>query len=1066
MIRDILEEKVISRIDNLQSDMFVMMDSVTYMDVSVTAVTTSSNQIYLFAISDILSVPVTCKIDPKKRWIAKIKISCDLSVIGIFYKDKAFDIYPIDSIVKHAYPTSTQGVSEGSAFWPKAISIHEDFVPTHREVFHSPSGSTETVSNVFWYRIGNHLVLMVVDNVGIKLWKYGGFNDPPSVLPLENIVNSCLRVHKDHAIIYAFTSKQMCFSILVSVANKKLNISARPIPIDFSGKLVLVQSSYSMQDQKWELAVLQKDLWLYDGDGHEMKYIPIGEHSRAQPNSFAVTKHFIFYTNGGRVIANFFKNLDKALSAFLYGQQCVNVLDFQRDIVVCLSPNAITILKPKQSPDKMVRSYARQNDWKKAIEVCGGFDLSFQRICSALALENINEGKYYKAHKIFKEGNCELTEIIQRFVQIGKERFALHAAMEAISDDTPLRSLPTKNLRHVGELLLNGLFHKFSIFPIFHTWSLRNVRPEKCLPSPESLSFKTDLFISVKNDDYIALMNIPGALLFRYFKQCNNENAMSKYIGDASKCDLTQPQFTISSGFSALLRQKKRVMKTESNELEQFQLASYQAYVKYQNNEQSFNISLNRKGLYIDMMNIEKTEEFIEFALFANKIYVITNNYLLLEAQLSKDLKYESFSIVNGMPPILTMKSINTEKYSKIGFIALNGTIIIIDNQNNETKQHYTQYQGDFIDICFNEKNTFGLDTNGEVFVLRDQTNEDETGKFDSFYDKHFIKAISCTNKCVILNYSPKKVVLIENPTEDNQTITEKNISFDVEYTYNSFSKCLFAGHGHLFIVDENNRIEERFYSQRIGTIFHISECDDGLVFCGSASKPMLLLNELLDDNKKPNFSDFDAIIQQYKPDKILPLFPDPLYKALFQVLYGMWSTFEIIPNLSDLIPYIPSMKLDQASELLHIMISSNVQIPDDIIILPSARRTLIKHKEDMQKLSQEQIRLILKPKQRKVYQGLDQLSERILQNPVHYASIIPRKVREGGPVTAFSCGHVYNQDELENELNQLTKYCSSKGKTIASEQFEFQYHKPIIQAQCPKCLLKNIIKVYDGKLI
>ena len=115
MLRGVLQETVISRIEN-STDQFVLMDNVTYKNVSVTAVTTKIDQIYIFAMSDSVNIPITCKIDPKKKGIVKIKICVDISVIAVFFKDKSFDIYPIGQIVNQSRPSISPQKSDSVRF--------------------------------------------------------------------------------------------------------------------------------------------------------------------------------------------------------------------------------------------------------------------------------------------------------------------------------------------------------------------------------------------------------------------------------------------------------------------------------------------------------------------------------------------------------------------------------------------------------------------------------------------------------------------------------------------------------------------------------------------------------------------------------------------------------------------------------------------------------------------------------------------------------------------------------------------------------------------------------------
>lgn len=1023
MLRDVLEEFEIGRIDN-SNGQFIMMDCMTCGSISVTAVATQSQTLYVFVISPLVNVPITSKIETKKEIITKIRISCDVSAVAIFYKDNSFEIFPITNVVIRAHPMNIYGICDKLSFSSMQLNISEDQPPPQRQYSNSPPNSTDTITNAFWWDSGIAGVLLVVtDTAAIKVWKLSNMTAPVLVCPYTGIHISSVKIHRNSAIIYAFNQKFDFHQITLFTEDRKLSIKHKKLSLNNISKSSLLIQASGLHESKWEFGVLQKDLIFYDSIGHDILHVPISGGTRAQPNSFAITKHFIFYSNGGRVAANFFKNLENAKTFFLFGQTSIAVLDYNRDMIACLANGSVTVLRPKAEPENIFREMAQANRWNEAFEICGAFELEFPKICANMASECIKEGKNHEALALYKQGNCGFIEMIHRFLPAGQERFALHVALEALVDESPIATVPKQSLRQVIDILWQRLRVKWETFPSFRASCNRLEPSRNCLLSPDKFR-ASPLFDKIQEG---TCDSVPGPLLYRYYTAIFNEKLALKYINSACKIDLVNPPRESSPQFQALIRQLFASKKST------FENISIKDLMKIANH----NTYITKNDLYINNNLISLDHKIIDFEIVQNTIYLLTYDHIVLYS----DLSNINFIHLKTNAPILVIRSSNT----RIGLISMSGDLTIIE-QTGES----SVFTGDFIDIAMTETFIVGLTNDGTAMIKNYKDKE-----FRKIYDDHFIKAVAACGDFYYLFFSPKQCI-ISSFNQNNGQAKQISLDFNVELSITTKDAAYAAGDGFILVLKgEDQQIYK--YSQRIGTITNICPNNDGITIIGTASDATKICFEPKNDTIPPNYDDLGIIAEKYEKDFILPMFNGTEAINILRVLYGDWRDFKLPPDPSVLISNLKRMNVDNAASLIHQLLAANVKLSDDIITSRAAKKLFYLYPDDLKFLTSVQVKMLTQRRKVREYKGIDNVTYKMLQNSTDNTVIPSKYLKEGTTISAFSCGHVLDQDEMKDTIKSLIDFCNENKMESVAKLAETKYQLPLIHAQCPKCLQRNI---------
>ena len=112
---------------------------------------------------------------------------------------------------------------------------------------------------------------------------------------------------------------------------------------------------------------------------------------------------------------------------------------------------------------------------------------------------------------------------------------------------------------------------------------------------------------------------------------------------------------------------------------------------------------------------------------------------------------------------------------------------------------------------------------------------------------------------------------------------------------------------------------------------------------------------------------------------------------------------------------------------------------------------------DDIKSLTPEQVKLLIPRRRTKKYEGIDSVTIKLLQNSTDCVVIPSHYVVDSTRVSTFSCGHVMLPDELELSTKNLCEFCKENGLDEIAKFSETQYALPLIHAQCPRCLQRNL---------
>ena len=227
---------------------------------------------------------------------------------------------------------------------------------------------------------------------------------------------------------------------------------------------------------------------------------------------------------------------------------------------------------------------------------------------------------------------------------------------------------------------------------------------------------------------------------------------------------------------------------------------------------------------------------------------------------------------------------------------------------------------------------------------------------------KSFVHSIAAVDDMLIAILSHKRYAIIKGINQ----IKIYNTSFNIEYCQSGINEILISGEGSLLIINAKEEQKIIKYPQRVGDILQITKYQQNYIIIGSSSPPIKLLEEPIKSNQNPSFSEMKLLSLHYPMDYLLELFDKEPFTAFILVLFNQWNLLPKSNGLISLIPILNEIPDEAASEILHSLIVQNHEIKDSLLKSNYSRKTFLKYPEDLKKLNNNQLMMILPPNRNK----------------------------------------------------------------------------------------------------
>jgi hypothetical protein len=521
---------------------------------------------------------------------------------------------------------------------------------------------------------------------------------------------------------------------------------------------------------------------------------------------------------------------------------------------------------------------------------------------------------------------------------------------------------------------------------------------------------------------YRPVLNVPiaepsPALQFREKMHAQIEDTKLDLLLGASKVDFPITRvFTFSLHFTSLLSQLRAMRPTIEEELD---LPSCLALRRIGDRW----LCLTRDGKTnfrngpVDVASIET---------FGRSLYAIDRRLKVHTTELPE------FNWVEVTTVHPTVKIITSGE--RLAFLSVFGAIFFEDGSS---------ILAQYVDASLGSNVIFGLDELGVVYRVVDAVPH-------KILLKPFITAIAAAGDYVVCLSTTSQCLLVA----PDDRVEELPVGFDISLVKSLGREAVIVGGGKIFVVLENGSRFVIKYSDRVGRVNDVLKLGDDYVLAGSVGPPMKVFSEPIPSTVKASFTEIKRICECYLPDFLLALFDCEPWRTFVLVQARRYHELVSSTSVSELIPYFGELDNDAATEIVHLIIQQGKigMLTEAHLQSPFGRTCFLRYSADSRVLTAEQQIAALPVMKTGQKRGIDGLSAQLLATTNHQ-TVVPSLRFKEGKLTAFNCGHVFNQRELEVGLTEVQRLCQTHRYPGTGKYLSDIYSEPPIPAPCPKCM-------------
>lgn len=1009
-------DKLIVTSDSVE--FFIHTDTKELYQIILTATTSRAGQVFLIAQLTGFSTPVVCKIVPELPKVKYTFVSPYLREI-VCINDNQFEIIPINKFIQFLRPNGIENFDENNSFHLKTLGFVQ--VSDYLEFSHFKSSARHSriVSAHWWIPQEDNPFIILVHSDSIDVYSVANPDVIVKSLPISDILYACYRENTSHGAFLIFTRVGICNYVKFVLNNNEVEAKISVIDIIFNPNKTII-SQFSQNQSIFSFVLLQDHLTYFDRQFRPLE-LSTYDTDATKTTFYVTTRHLFYSLANGNVYVKFIKANEQPVE-ILKDITGIKIVSFQNDEIIAFSKTAVTQISLKDSLDNLLRNIIHQKQMKDAVYFSNNFEVDMQLVCQYEANEHVKSGDYCAALDLLQEFKSDTKHSILFFLQNGSDRFALQLTLNALEDLEVRSQVSVDTLQKVRSLLSDRIKLKFHLFTSYLFSFNKAFYRDAFLLSPV-LFAQTNQSESLIQKDPKIISAIPKALQFRYYIAMSTEESSIGIIRAACKLDIPSKQtFGFSQHYLSLLNQYAAM--TDTNEEEtNLPICTNLKYI----DEDVVYVSGNK--LYINGSKCDTSFVITSIYLFDSMLYCIDYNLHIHRT----DINRIDFIDIHKQHPIIKMQS-----NGKLAlFLSISGSIFFDTTD---------VVDGDYVDIALGNSILFALDRHGDTSQI-----DLKTRKVTKLSIKYFTFAICASGDTLICVISKNQIVI----KNELQMKIEK-IDFKPELCVNGAETAYLIGNGIILSVSSNGSMNTIQYSQRIGNVLDFSVHNDYYVLTGSAAPPMKVYKVPVKSNEKPKYNEMRAICGNYPESYLIELFDKEPFRSYVNVMFSRWAELADSKVISDFIPYLSSMNVEVAAECLHVIINQGISISNDHLKTEYARINFLNHEGDAEKLSPQQLMILLpKPIPKPIEQN-ETLALSLLQKSLHSQVIPSLRFREG-KLFVFSCGHLLNTNDMLSSVTMIQKYCESKGYPKTGKLIFDVYLVKKIPSKCPKCFLSHL---------
>jgi len=1006
MICSILEKNVIIQ-NECREDRFLLFHCEHNENMDIIAAVTEKDIIYIIISIDSVQAPIVSRITPKRPLVSGIKINIKKYCLSVVFGDDSICIYSLVPLVVQYMPHLLLGLVPISSYPADRIGIKQGSFDSNSQHILFEAQCAPIIESFWWHPNNSNGILVTIERDGIRIIHVFSKSIKSEFYPAKNTYKAYSLTKNDLFYLFLISITNECTKYTFKYEDGSNHISKCCFPICLSANNPFcIQTSQGFSNPKWDLAILQKSLILYDSYANIIRDVPISM-NRMALKSFAITNNLFFYSNRDQIIPSFIKNPSSNEGSFI--NEAIGVQSYvpDKNHVVVLTPSSIITVKTKEEPEALFREFVNQGDWKKSMLISIGFDISPSSECEKIAVQLLQESKSFEAYCVFKEGSCDLLNIIRYLIQYGCDSLALEIVLEYLSGQAANTQISTNELKQMRIILSNILHNKRQLFLAYHQYHI--------------CSFQEESLLSLTNAKSKSIISNP--MLFRYSIENRHEDEIVKYLPYSTKIDHVVIPSSLSSSAQYLLNAYSSSLSITYSEL---MISNPKKVFQIDNGI----VYISGKRLFVSSSFFIQDHEVFDFVVWKTKIFLINSNNYVYEYCYST----HKCQILEKANPSWKM-SCNS---NMIGIINISGRVQFF----NDDVFHIIN--GNFIDMAMSDQMVLLLDSDGKVYMYENQT-------ITCIYKDHFIISIGTVGSCLVLLLPTNEVIVIVNGVYQKFLI-----NFAVSMM-KSLDKVYIGGDGNILTIDIDGTIVHFDYINRIGDLIDISIINGEIYVVGSAAPPMRV-SPIEIKPEKPDFSILSILVEQYPKEYLLSLFQNPYYNLLLHVICQNWNSVFESSVLSSIVEYLPLFDKERTINAIHVLFQRKICIPNMYLTDVTIRLLLSRYPSDYSTIGSAKVIQMLKSSEKANNTNFFDTFMRILPKTRVYSRVGSYQLQESNNVISFGCGHTLSQDEMKKSIHLVEAICKNRKILLSINE---AYEKKRIPANCPNCLYRSLREQY-----
>jgi hypothetical protein len=456
-----------------------------------TAVVTRTDVVYVVATGTSFATPLACKLDVGLKHIRLVAVSPSLRQVLVVNGDSQSAIVSVATFLNFVVPQSVDDLRATDSSPLSLLGLDGARWPSPAQKVMQLAASPRVLEAFWWEPSPESSYILFVEAGGVHVVDIVRPETTPKKISISDVVRSAFRVRRSQteSVMAVFTPALTVWLNLQFVGGEVVIRAATPW-----SHQVAEAAQFPLCRSEWLLSILAGgSVTFLQSDFRVARTVDLGK-----AKMFAVTNHFLWGLDPrGSLTAQFhIRNESCEVASDCIG---LTVLDAGADRIVIVQPTRVSVVSAVASPVDLFERLIYKGQNERMNFLADGLALDLPRLFSAPIHHHIEHRELRDALRIIEGAPVNFRDALQRVLQEGCHRLALHIALRCPGFENALPHIE------------RTVYAKYSIFEGFSSQFRKIFRRKEFLeypvpPSP-ALRFRNTMRTEVEVTDLAVLRN-------------------------------------------------------------------------------------------------------------------------------------------------------------------------------------------------------------------------------------------------------------------------------------------------------------------------------------------------------------------------------------------------------------------------------------------------------------------------------------------------------------------------------------------------------------------------------